>query len=284
MCQAVGRDALGLAREMMAGKGQASGELNALQRIAAAASEPLLALGRSAGAVIFSSLGSTTAVAVTSSLGILRLGFGVFHPRAALFTAGALIRHPQCHSVVMQLSHKTPPVMCAELVSHMLLGHGIAHSAKCASWSSWGMHCRERMQNLAICGAGAAYMVMQGNVCMQELYKRACSSRCSARCSTTCLQQKPTPCCMRCGCCRSQIARNSRRPPRSPMHCVESSSVHSRWSPDCHSLAQHPPLPSDSRAEEQLSGVGKYRTVLLEAEPSVSIELFCIVFDGRSLR
>ncbi|CAL8462876.1 g2410 [Coccomyxa elongata] len=74
---AVGRDALGLAREMMSGKGQASGELNALQRIAAAASEPLLALGRSAGTVIFSSLGSTTAVALTSSLGILRLGFGV---------------------------------------------------------------------------------------------------------------------------------------------------------------------------------------------------------------
>ena len=63
---------------MMSGKGQASsGELNALQRIAAAASEPLLALGRSAGAVIFSGLGSTTAVALTSGLGILRLGVGV---------------------------------------------------------------------------------------------------------------------------------------------------------------------------------------------------------------
>ena len=76
VCQAVGRDALGLAREVMSGNGQASGEVNALQRIAAAASEPLLALGRSAGAVIFSGLGSTTAVALTSSLGILRLGFG----------------------------------------------------------------------------------------------------------------------------------------------------------------------------------------------------------------
>ena len=77
MHQGVARDAILLAREVMSGKGQASsGELNALQRIAAAASEPLLALGRSAGAVIFSGLGSTTAVAFTSGLGILRLGVG----------------------------------------------------------------------------------------------------------------------------------------------------------------------------------------------------------------
>lgn len=85
-CQAVGWDAVRLAREVLSGKGEgSSGELNALQRIAAAASEPLLALGRSAGAVIFSGLGSTTAVALTSGLGILRLGVGAL--------SSSLVRH-----------------------------------------------------------------------------------------------------------------------------------------------------------------------------------------------
>lgn len=75
--QAVGRDAVKVAREVTSGRGASAWDLSALQRIAAAASEPLIALGRSAGAVLVSGLGSTTAAALTSGLGILRLGVGV---------------------------------------------------------------------------------------------------------------------------------------------------------------------------------------------------------------
>lgn len=137
MCQAVGRDALGLAREMMSGKGQASGELNALQCIAAAASEPLLALGRSAGAVIFSSLGSTTAVALTSSLSILRLGFGgQLHPQS---THCHLCKLWATVTLTADSGHPCQPYMPQQL------SHGPADDGPCCtliSYITWHFHCR----------------------------------------------------------------------------------------------------------------------------------------------
>jgi hypothetical protein len=75
--QEVARDAAGLAREVLSGRSQAAArELSALQRIPRAASEPLIALGRSAAAALVSGLSSTTTVAFSGGLGILRLGFG----------------------------------------------------------------------------------------------------------------------------------------------------------------------------------------------------------------
>ncbi len=60
----------------MQGNSSASSELTALQRLAAAGSEPLLAVGRALGAHLVHSLGSTTSVAITGGLGLIRLGLG----------------------------------------------------------------------------------------------------------------------------------------------------------------------------------------------------------------
>ena len=60
----------------MQGNSSASSELTALQRLAAAGSEPLLAVGRAVGAHLMHSLGSTTSVAITGGLGLIRLGLG----------------------------------------------------------------------------------------------------------------------------------------------------------------------------------------------------------------
>lgn len=60
----------------MQGNSSAGGELTALQRLAAAGSEPLLAVGRALGAHLVHSLGSTTSVAITGGLSIIRLGVG----------------------------------------------------------------------------------------------------------------------------------------------------------------------------------------------------------------
>lgn len=65
-----------LAQEVLAGQAQPGGELGALQRTAQAAAEPLIALGQSAASTALGYLGSSTAVALTSGLGVLRLGLG----------------------------------------------------------------------------------------------------------------------------------------------------------------------------------------------------------------
>ena len=69
-------DALKLAQEVFAGREQAGGELSALQRAAQLAAEPLIALGKSVAATAIGYLGSSTAVAIASGLGVLRLGLG----------------------------------------------------------------------------------------------------------------------------------------------------------------------------------------------------------------
>ena len=74
-----------MVRQAMQGDSSASSELTALQRLAAAGSEPLLAVGRALGAHLVHSLGSTTSVAITGGLGLIRLGLGEFqHPKLAL--------------------------------------------------------------------------------------------------------------------------------------------------------------------------------------------------------
>ena len=84
--QAVVWDALRLAQEVVAGREQAGGELSALQRGAQLAAEPLIALGKSVAATAIGYLGSSTAVALASGLGVLRLGLGAL---ATLDSAGA---------------------------------------------------------------------------------------------------------------------------------------------------------------------------------------------------
>ncbi|DBB16654.1 TPA: hypothetical protein ACH3X3_014907 [Trebouxia sp. C0006] len=73
----VGQDTYSMVRQAMQGNSSASSELTALQRLAAAGSEPLLAVGRALGAHLVHSLGSTTSVAITGGLGLIRLGLGV---------------------------------------------------------------------------------------------------------------------------------------------------------------------------------------------------------------
>ena len=65
-----------MARQAAQGSSSGSGELTALQRLATAAAEPLAAVGRALGAHVVHSLGSTTSVAITGGLGVLRLGLG----------------------------------------------------------------------------------------------------------------------------------------------------------------------------------------------------------------
>ncbi len=77
MMQAVLWDAVKLAQEVLAGQVQPGGELGALQRAAQAAAEPLIALGQATASSALGYLGSSTAVALTSGLGVLRLGLGV---------------------------------------------------------------------------------------------------------------------------------------------------------------------------------------------------------------
>ncbi|DBA70834.1 TPA: hypothetical protein ACH3X2_011607 [Trebouxia sp. C0005] len=75
--QGVGQDTYSMVRQALQGDSSASSELTALQRLAAAGSEPLLAVGRALGAHLMHSLGSTTSVAITGGLGLIRLGLGV---------------------------------------------------------------------------------------------------------------------------------------------------------------------------------------------------------------
>ena len=74
--QGVGQDTYSMVRQGMQGNSSAGGELTALQRLAAAGSEPLLAVGRALGAHLVHSLGSTTSVAITGGLSVIRLGVG----------------------------------------------------------------------------------------------------------------------------------------------------------------------------------------------------------------
>ena len=73
-----------MVRQGMQGSSSASSELTALQRLAAAGSEPLLAVGRALGAHLVHSLGSTTSVAITGGLGLIRLGLGAPNPHPPL--------------------------------------------------------------------------------------------------------------------------------------------------------------------------------------------------------
>ena len=66
-----------MARQAVQGTGGGSGELTALQRLATAGAEPLAAVGRAVGAHLVHSLGSTTSVAITGGLGVLKLGLGM---------------------------------------------------------------------------------------------------------------------------------------------------------------------------------------------------------------
>ena len=69
-----------MARQAAQGHSSASSELTALQRLAAAGAEPLLAVGRALGSHLVHSLGSTTSIAITGGLGIIRLGLGMTLP------------------------------------------------------------------------------------------------------------------------------------------------------------------------------------------------------------
>ena len=65
-----------MVRQGLQGSSSGSSEVTALQRLAAAGSEPLLAVGRALGAHLVHSLGSTTSVALTGGLSLIRLGVG----------------------------------------------------------------------------------------------------------------------------------------------------------------------------------------------------------------
>ena len=96
--QAVVWDALKLAQEVFAGREQAGGELSALQRAAQLAAEPLIALGKSVAATAIGYLGSSTAVAIASGLGVLRLGLG-----ALVALISAIADHGRDHAWAVAL-------------------------------------------------------------------------------------------------------------------------------------------------------------------------------------
>ena len=68
-------------------------ELRSLRRMAAAAADPLVALGRSTAGVVVRQLGSTSALALTGGIGVLRVGVGALRGRlpARCFYVG--LRH-----------------------------------------------------------------------------------------------------------------------------------------------------------------------------------------------
>lgn len=68
---------------------EAVADLSGLQRLAQAAADPLIAVGRVAGRLFAGSVGSTTAAALMGGLGVLRLGVGVvkFGMQLMLFLA-----------------------------------------------------------------------------------------------------------------------------------------------------------------------------------------------------
>lgn len=82
-----------MVRQGMQGSSSGSSEVTALQRLAAAGSEPLLAVGRAVGAHLVHSLGSTTSVALTGGLSLIRLGVGTLLPSSCTSLAPLL---PSC--------------------------------------------------------------------------------------------------------------------------------------------------------------------------------------------
>lgn len=87
--RAAGRQLAAAARGAAARGSGAVGDLSSLQRLAQAAADPLIAVGRVAGRLFAGSLGSTTAAALMGGLGVLRLGMGVvkFGMQLMLFLA-----------------------------------------------------------------------------------------------------------------------------------------------------------------------------------------------------
>ena len=71
--QAIARDCY---RVLSQEAGEAAADLSSARRLLSTASEPLVALGKHLSGVLLQSLGSTTAFALTGSVGVVRLGVG----------------------------------------------------------------------------------------------------------------------------------------------------------------------------------------------------------------
>ncbi len=71
--QAIARDCYGVLSQEA---GEAAADLSSARRLLSTASEPLVALGKHLSGVLLQSLGSTTAFALTGSVGVVRLGVG----------------------------------------------------------------------------------------------------------------------------------------------------------------------------------------------------------------
>ena len=102
--QGVGQESYGMVRQGMQGSSSGSSEVTALQRLAAAGSEPLLAVGRALGAHLVHSLGSTTSVALTGGLSLIRLGVGTHSSslHASMYSAlYSLCVRSACHEPVV---------------------------------------------------------------------------------------------------------------------------------------------------------------------------------------
>lgn len=102
--QGTGFEAYNMTRQAVQGSSNGSGELNALQRLATAGAEPLAAVGRAVGAHLVHSLGSTTSVAITGGLGVLRLGVGKL-PSLAACCSDVQVPVPSANSLFCSASH-----------------------------------------------------------------------------------------------------------------------------------------------------------------------------------
>lgn len=103
-------------------------DLGSLQRLAHAAADPLIAVGRVAGRLFAGSVGSTTAAALMGGLGVLRLGMGVVKlgmqvrggPRCALLRCAAPCRRP-CRAARLAQTSRPPAHSLVQLMLFLAL-------------------------------------------------------------------------------------------------------------------------------------------------------------------
>ena len=202
------RDALKLAQEVFAGREQAGGELSALQRAAQLAAEPLIALGKSVAATAISYLGSSTAVAIASGLGVLRLGLGA---TATLSSAAA--DHGRKHAWALAL-HGVNTAVPWHALQCQLAMLGCPEPRVTLEMTDPGLRCRRcagrhtiftlcgpavcaavsRQRPSAVCRRGPAPVPEQpeaGCCCLLRLHAR-CFPVCSEGMLQTCPQMYPS--------------------------------------------------------------------------------------------
>ena len=105
--QAIARDCY---RVLSQEAGEAAADLSSARRLLSTASEPLVSLGKHLSGVLLQSLGSTTAFALTGSVGVVRLGVGklfvLVPPARRLAVILAPVAGFQCNLLLVVWSYR----------------------------------------------------------------------------------------------------------------------------------------------------------------------------------